>query len=504
MMGNDVEPVDDLNRITYPSSLSRLEEVGETIDKDAAPRSPINRLPPELLRRTFMLGLPDDTSEISNLMALRAAAPQGRATLYPPLPPKITSVCHHWKDIALTTPDLWSTLHVELPHSGVFPGGVIELRPSHDIDYASVPISKAIVDRLSHSGTRPLRLSVHGLNSSHIHSIVAMKTFGNYSDRWEDVRFYLPFDVVYKYATAVGRTPLLTRFILDDDGTYDMPFLSGLFHRDTQAVQIQPLPGLNFLHDAPLLQHAIVPYSKPGILQLPWAQLTTLLLKRPPSVPLIQILRQCSNLQNLVINGYFLKNSGLMTGRLSRLMLQPNTPQNLPGLPVQVPSVRVIHLDCYPAETLQYLLFPNLVVLSIVARRNLNEAADFERHITHSIHWLRLMPSLFRLIIVGSPDLINDALLHSLTPSPNELHTNICPALQIIEFKDCGSRFTDEALIALLRSRMRSDRPPNIKRLIWADISLNRVATFDIEAFRRPFIEDGLDLRITCPSPVPA
>ncbi|KIP09705.1 hypothetical protein PHLGIDRAFT_308473 [Phlebiopsis gigantea 11061_1 CR5-6] len=65
--------------------------------------SPIHALPVELLSRVFMLGQPDNTP-------------------YPDFPPDcsptfevlVSHVCHHWREIALATPSLWTTIHLRL------------------------------------------------------------------------------------------------------------------------------------------------------------------------------------------------------------------------------------------------------------------------------------------------------------------------------------------------------------------------------------------------------
>ena len=65
--------------------------------------SPIHALPVELLSRVFMLGQPDGTP-------------------YPEFPPDfsqtfevlVSHVCRHWRQVALDTPSLWTTIHLRL------------------------------------------------------------------------------------------------------------------------------------------------------------------------------------------------------------------------------------------------------------------------------------------------------------------------------------------------------------------------------------------------------
>ncbi|KAF9058944.1 hypothetical protein BDP27DRAFT_1239758, partial [Rhodocollybia butyracea] len=106
-----VEPQHELERLQ--SEISRLQSLldallGEKNEVEAYIKthrvlmSPIRQIPSETLGEIFMHCLPSDTLPFA-VRDLKQA------------PLLITTICRHWRRVAIDTPELWSSLHVHLP-----------------------------------------------------------------------------------------------------------------------------------------------------------------------------------------------------------------------------------------------------------------------------------------------------------------------------------------------------------------------------------------------------
>lgn len=115
--------------------VSEHDKLNNFVDAHKALISPVRRLPPEILQEIFIRCL-----TTRNSVMHRSEAPM-----------LLTEVCVEWRRIALSTPALWSTLH--LP----FPGSIgVEEVPNVRFD-----VAKAWLTR---SGELPLSISVYDMN----------------------------------------------------------------------------------------------------------------------------------------------------------------------------------------------------------------------------------------------------------------------------------------------------------------------------------------------------
>ncbi|TFK37605.1 hypothetical protein BDQ12DRAFT_736136 [Crucibulum laeve] len=149
-------------------------ELSEVIEAHRALMSPIRRLPQDILREIFIYCLPTTHNAVmSNEEA----------------PVLLTQVCSHWRLTALTTPRLWSSVH--LP---------IAIPPRNQADEFDVEaFDKARVEGLRTwlqlSGACPLSISV---SSGHAQTITPssvrslMDTLIAHSSRWENIKIVLP------------------------------------------------------------------------------------------------------------------------------------------------------------------------------------------------------------------------------------------------------------------------------------------------------------------------
>ncbi|KAF9056833.1 hypothetical protein BDP27DRAFT_1147147, partial [Rhodocollybia butyracea] len=105
------EPQHELKRLR--SEISRLQslldallkekdEVETYIEAHRALMSPIRQIPSETLGEIFMHCLPTDIYPFA-IRDLKEA------------PLLMTTICRHWRRVAIDTPGLWSSLHIHLP-----------------------------------------------------------------------------------------------------------------------------------------------------------------------------------------------------------------------------------------------------------------------------------------------------------------------------------------------------------------------------------------------------
>ncbi|KAF9052555.1 hypothetical protein BDP27DRAFT_1242606, partial [Rhodocollybia butyracea] len=106
-----VEPQHELKRLQseicrlqslLDALLSEKNGVETYIEAHRTLMSPIRRIPSETLGEIFMHCLPSDTHPF-------AVRDMKQAPLL------ITTICRHWRCVAIDTPILWSSLHVHLP-----------------------------------------------------------------------------------------------------------------------------------------------------------------------------------------------------------------------------------------------------------------------------------------------------------------------------------------------------------------------------------------------------
>jgi hypothetical protein len=178
-----------------------------------------------------VLTLPNEiVSEI--FMHFLAAYP-----LFPPLtglrsPTLLTRICRRWREIALSTPALWSAIGTS------YNDGILLKQKAHLFDLW-----------LKRSRSRPLSLRVSGTDVTEI-----LATVVPHRARWEDLRLCLfPFDL----PIIEGPMPLL-RYL-------DLEFWE------------YPAADVLAFREAPLLRTVIL-HSSAFASMLPWAQLTSLTL----------------------------------------------------------------------------------------------------------------------------------------------------------------------------------------------------------------------------------
>ncbi|KAJ7154115.1 hypothetical protein C8R46DRAFT_1227724 [Mycena filopes] len=164
----------------------RRRELVQSAGAVQAIRSPIRRLPPEILSEIFGFAVSaafhfGDIAEVS--------PPIGRAA-----PWLLTRICSHWSTVAVTNPALWSRVFLDLDRAG---------------QRGMVPLTKLFLER-----SRNVPLSVKIFQESFGTSNLVLDVVMTYSDRWIMADLYMKVSGLNQLIPLHGRLSSLTTLII--------------------------------------------------------------------------------------------------------------------------------------------------------------------------------------------------------------------------------------------------------------------------------------------------
>ncbi|KAJ7882302.1 hypothetical protein B0H13DRAFT_1629547 [Mycena leptocephala] len=208
---------------------------------------PVLQLPNEIVAEIFMHFLP-----------IYPLCPPFAGLLSPTV---LTHICRKWRDIALTTPDLWRAISLS--------------------DRRGTSITPAdLSEVLSRSGCCPLSIA---MDDNDYEFLVTLEDVFSavvaHRERWQYLQLYI---CLSDFPTIKGKLPLLHHV--------DLTF------EDNAPVIV--------LDEAPLLRTAILTALDLSNVILPWSQLTSLTLERLGPDTYVLILHQTSNLMHCELNLY--------------------------------------------------------------------------------------------------------------------------------------------------------------------------------------------------------
>ncbi len=142
-------------------------------------------LPDDILREIFVWCLP---TERNPTMSAKEA------------PMVLTRISSQWRSVALTTPRLWSALHIAVPNHIPYPHSLYDpvkgerIRPSHILDRRL----RGVTEWLKRSGQLPLSLSIYDPNSSSDvgYGKLFIQSILPYASRWRNLSVQCPPDAV--------------------------------------------------------------------------------------------------------------------------------------------------------------------------------------------------------------------------------------------------------------------------------------------------------------------
>ncbi|KAF9524826.1 hypothetical protein CPB83DRAFT_860538, partial [Crepidotus variabilis] len=348
--------------------------------------SGLSKLPPELLAEIFTFCLPTDQFHVPSCIEA---------------PLVLTHVSSQWRAIALSTPHLWSSLHINYKDS--------------------LEDTLATELWLSRSGTCPLSLSI-AIDFNQQAQQEILDVLCRYSTRWKHIRFDfrdLLCPPMYDLDVAFGEVPSLETFE---------------FHaRDISDTNITPITSL--LESAPQLKEVTWVddlADTETLLQLPLSQLTRLSLSMENgTLDYLQLLNQCSNLEHIRI-----------TRPVANSLNQPSPP------PVYLSKLTSLNISYDLTGILDHLILPAL--------RSVRIYSDHDKHpsahpYTQSMH----VQSYPHLPLPSSASSSSTSSSHSSHSVPAWQPTSL---LSLIDRSTCSitqlsinAPMTEDALLQCIR-----------------------------------------------------
>lgn len=215
--------------------LSKRESLREFDEVHTPLLSPIRRLPSEVLGEIFLQSLPDEWKRDVNLYRCAVMLPG--------------QVCQRWRDVAIATSNMWSSISIWLGPNSEYE---VELMRTW----------------LARSAGRTLSLMIIEWRSNLKNNIPFVNMVLAHSHRWKYVDFRLSWSMIRALAGAKHHLPTLQHLSM----TMNPP------NSDIDALLVGPVDTFD---TAPKLTSLSLHSNAPGLLALPWTQLTTIRMRTP-------------------------------------------------------------------------------------------------------------------------------------------------------------------------------------------------------------------------------
>ncbi|KAJ8095464.1 hypothetical protein PM082_023234 [Marasmius tenuissimus] len=267
--------------------ISRLQAerqiLKQFVDLHRALLSPFRRLPADVWRSIFFRTLPE------NALGLCTYTTKSSPLL-------LTTICRSWREIALTTPNLWTSIHIHIPiNSSSTPdlGYITRLRKRKEglkawLDRSgSLPITISLTAQIYFKDRVPVSQSeveisepLRALTTEYIELLV------QYSPRWRTVAFnngvhLLNLTPLEKLTTSslsslesfhsFSYFPYLREQVTNTDGDHELSLSSPLKNLFTKACSLRKL---EFLYDS-------ISAARLSSLPVSWHHLTEISIIRP-------------------------------------------------------------------------------------------------------------------------------------------------------------------------------------------------------------------------------
>ncbi|KAJ7646462.1 hypothetical protein FB45DRAFT_890525, partial [Roridomyces roridus] len=453
------------------------------VESHKALLSPVRRLPLDIVQEIFVTCLPDRNCVMS---ATEAPMLLGR-------------ICSSWRAISLSTPRIWSKLHIVEPQD-----------PHHRTEQTKWAQRLASTEQwLARSGTCALSISVESVAGDSDATMLHLFThiLIPLASRWRAVHFSIPFPTVQLLSNLTEKdVPLL-----QDISIFQHP----AYHDDTPE-SVSPF-DMHIFRGLGITRASFVwpTVNLAAALPLRWTQLTVLHLlpsmSYAPDYPVLtgtaarDILSRCLALRICSIHVCDEVDLALPTrdtiecpylhtlelynshpGELAFTMRQLFTGLSLPRLL----RVRLAGYGRTPTNT--HHLSPFLV-----SAPRLESLRIFSYYLTQDmlVTLLRGLPTLRRLHLECS-DSLQDKFLDFLTPTADSDYC--CPNLKEFVAWDCS--ISDAALLRFINTKMTSGFGD---RLELVEGNFRRVLQLDLRAELQPYVNAGLLLRLKYPDPMP-
>ncbi|KAJ7162952.1 hypothetical protein C8R46DRAFT_1352782 [Mycena filopes] len=414
----------------------------------------IHQLPVELLVEVFRCALDCRAYDESSIQTVQ----------------NISHVCAHWRQVAITTPHLWTEV---LP---------IKLNKT-----PTEACCSGLKEWLRRSAPLPVR--VHLECAGGVDAAVVFGALLTASPRWSGAYFRLPSLSVL---TAIPSDALKQLRVL------------AVYSQDTANS-----PALVAFSLAPALGEVILDTHHPARLLMPWSQLAHLHVTTESPNECLASFLQCPNLVTATLEmpswpvlPDLSQSNPTTLGKLQVLKVSitdADWPSVTPFIVcLALPALKrlilwYIDLEWSSAEFAQFqLLSPNIESLRL-------GYSELESDDLMTI--LRHTPMLSELKLVGCPYAFDDSIVSALS----SVHLPLVPRLHTLNVtQGCNSHFDDDMLNALISSRWWTDEesatfmPPPVSR--WSCVSIDRDEVNDISrefaAKLKEYVRQGLSVEV--------
>ena len=379
----------------------------------------IRQLPPDVMSTIFEFCLPNSTNR-----QLWEISPYDKENNFSIL--SLGAICSYWREIAWSTPSLWSSLVV--------------CNPSECDSHRVTGIAR---DWLARSGRLPLSIRISSF--SYNKTILALiNIISQYSTRWSDLVLYIP-DSYYDYLAPENHAPIL---------------ISIQFHRNITR-------KLNFRLTCPRLERASLGHFPLDGSNIQWDNLTHLTLHFTSLIDFFIILRKTPRLVFCQISGY--------------ISLHRPEEQNISALVLT--SLRSLHLMvdiCSGVQDfLNNLTAPHLEEFSL-QRKNRLSIGDVTSFFRRSACSLRSLSMTFKIFSYYFEGFMN--ILQSM-PSLTTLSIQSVTSFEISNHpKEYDPRNISELVVKILSSQSTSLKEgflPNLRILEYTGELYLRSGSYD-------------------------
>lgn len=457
----------------------RTIELAEYIQGLEALVSPARTLFPELLSEIFIFCLSGwDIGQVSSLHADKA-------------PLVLTQICSGWRNVAISTPQLWSKIALHLYFDDVRPTLWIRMMEKH---------ASALQTWLERAGNLPLYVRINYTDVTHS----STRYFDDWSPaaanvvsklvphrfHWKDIRIEMP-----SYCLA----PIF------ETQQSPSPLLESLAIMDWMWAQNRPVPRLSTFKLGETIRLRRCALTIPEFvlesLDFPWVQLRELNIGARDSSGLslgcaLRALQRCPNLKRFMFavsnGGGRAPDSIVEASQLKRLHIRPVTTQasNFLGA-VNLPRLRKLIVQNYWNEQELLSFFARGVHLleELVFKDAYDDLRDDEL-----IGYLQYLPSLKRL----STSRTGTAVFLALTPSDSGdgSPSCLCPHLEFLDIKHI---FSVEGLSEMVELRWQGGQSDSMSQLKHVRLSFHDEAQAMVEVLNRlrKCCDEGLNLEWT-------
>ena len=427
--------------LAYMQLSDRQRALQQCVEEHSVLLAPVRKLPPEVLAEIFRRCLPEPHIQKS---------PDRRLTLL-----LLTQICRKWRDITLSTPDLWASLNMELNDSNM----------SHCVSVMTRWFSRA------HG--YPLSLDILGIRIWSNWNLQRLaETIVPLCSRLQDLTLYITsmfFDILPQIQATF---PMLRSLKLQ------------VFNQNASSDSIWPLKLFKL---SPNL-HSVYLDIHPSNVDLPWAQLTILHIGEHASVDTMQcrdLIQSCPNLDqcsflSVISSAVSLSEPVLFhpSLRVARFTLDDRRP--VIGLfdLFMFPNLQEFHLDYkhighteiqFAEELIDFLSRSKAKITKLIA--NLALPSSFMITILH------YLPALVELHIGVYPSASELAHLIATLAEVADGEFSICPDLMAFHLLDepplDGSRSkVNGELLNMVNARWRHSAAFSLRIEIWRPISL--------------------------------